>query len=277
MTTDLAWAPVEASLEDILATYPRPLEELTAGNVPAFIMRRAYNPDHAAALVKHFYDRGLIYDPRPTGKGRVDIGTSIGSHGGNPEFFLDHARQTNELFETLFEGYDDPVKFMYDTLTALSVDKRAVTGHEPDGQRYGPAIFRTYYEDRGHGPHLDILERDRLEGTPRSNYALARFERQLSCVMCFQDAEIDEEQGQTFIYRYQWRPGMPKGWNKTFREDAAAQGIERVRVQLQPGDCYVFCSEFVHEVPNISGETPRIVLAAFFGMSQDDDEMFVWS
>ncbi len=277
MTTDLAWAPVEASQEDILATYPRPLEELTAGNVPAFIMRRAYKPEHAAALVERFYERGVIFDPRERDLGRVDIGTSIGSHGGNREFFLDHARQTHELFETLFEGYDDPVKLMYETLTALSVDKRAVTGYEPDGQQYGPAIFRTYYEERGHGPHLDILERDRLDGTPRSNYALARFERQLACVMCFQDAEIDEEQGQTFIYRYRWHPDMPKGWNKTFQEDAAAQGIERVRVQLQPGDLYVFCSEFVHEVPSISGETPRIVLAAFFGMSQDDDEMFVWS
>ena len=84
----------------------------------------------------------------------------MGGRCRDRETFLEHARQTNELFE----GYDDPVKFMYETLTALSVDKRAVVGHEPDGQRYGPAIFRTYYEDRGHGPHLDILERDRLEG-----------------------------------------------------------------------------------------------------------------
>lgn len=277
MTTDLAWAPVEASLEEILASYPRPLEELTAGNVPALIMRRAYNPEHAAALVKRFYERGLIFDPREQSGGRVDIGTSMGGQCRDRENFLEHARQTHELFETLFEGYDDPVKLMYDTLTALSVDKRAVTGYEPDGSKYGPAIFRTYYEDRGHGPHLDILERDRMEGGARSTYDLMRFERQLSCIMCFQDAEIDEEQGQTFIYRYRWRPGMPRGWNKTFREDSAAQGIERVKVQLQPGDLYVFCSEFVHEVPNISGETPRIVLAAFFGMSQDDDEMFVWS
>ena len=277
MTMGIGWNSVEASIDEILGKYPRPLEELTAGNVPAFIMRRAYNPDHAAALVKRFYDRGLLYDPRPTGNGRVDIGTSMGGRCNNREDFLKHARQTNELFETLFEGYDDPVKFMYDALTALSVDKRAVTGYEPDGSRYGPAIFRTYYEDRGHGPHLDILERDRLEGNPRSNYAVGRFERQLSCVLCFQDAEVDEEQGQTFIYRHRWHPNMPKGWNKTFREDAAAQGIERVRVQLHPGDFYVFCPEFVHEVPNISGETARIVLAAFLAISQDADEMFVWS
>jgi hypothetical protein len=276
MTTDVAWAPVEADLDDILANYRRPLEELTAGNVPAFIMRRAFNPDHAAALVERFYERGLMFDPRKTGAGRVDIGTSMGSRCGDREQFFADARQTHELFETLFEGYDDPVKFMYDRLTALSVDKRAVCGHEPDGQQYGPAIFRGYYEERGHGPHLDILERDRLDGNPRSTYEVARFARQLSGILCLQDAEADEERGQTFIYRHKWRPDMPKGWNKTFREDAAAQGIERVRVQLQPGDFYVFCPEFVHEVPNISGETARIVLAAFFAMSQDDDEMFVW-
>ncbi len=277
MTTDVGWTPVEADLDEILANHPRPLEELLAGDVPAFIMRRAYNPVHAAALVDRFYERDLIFDPRIGGEGRVDIGTSMGGRGGDREAFFAHARQTHELYETLFEGYDDPVKFMYDTLTALSVDKRAVVGHEPDGSLYGPAIFRTYYEDRGHGPHLDILARDRLLGGARAGYDLIRFERQLSCVLCFQDAEVDEEQGQTFIYRYRWRPDMPKGWNKTFREDAAARGIERVRVQLQPGDLYVFSSEFVHEVPNISGETPRIVLAAFFGWSQDEEEMFVWS
>ena len=152
-----------------------------------------------------------------------------------------------------------------------------MTGYEPDGCPYGPAIFRTYYEDRGHGPHLDILERDRLEGIHAATTQSDVSECQLSFVLCFQDAEVDEEQGQTFIYRHRWRPNMPKGWNKTFREDAAAQGIERVRVQLHPGDFYVFCPEFVHEVPNISGETARIVLAAFLAISQDADEMFVWS
>lgn len=278
MTTDVAWAPVEADLEYILTGYRRPLEELTSGRVPAFVMRRAYDPEHAAALVRRFYERGLLFDPRQReGVGRVDIGTSMGSRCGDRESFLDHAGQTHELFENLFEGYDDPVQLMYETLTALSVDKRAVVGYEPDGRRYGPAIFRTYYEDRGHGPHFDILERDRLEGNPRSTYAVGRFERQLSCVLCFQDAAVDEERGQTFIYRHRWNPDMPKGWNRTFHGDAAAQGIERVRVQLQPGDLYVFCPEFVHEVPDVSGDTPRIVLAAFFGMSRDDDEMFVWS
>jgi hypothetical protein len=278
MAQNGTWAPVEADLDTILAEHPRPLFDLVEGRVPAFIMRGAYKPAHAAALVERFYQRGLLYDPRQReGVGRVDIGTSMGSHGGDSEKFFQHARETHELFSHLFEGYDDPVKFIYATLSALAVDKRVMVGREPDGRLYGPAIFRTYYEDRGHGPHTDILERDRLEGTPRSRYEIARFARQLSGVLCFQDAEADAERGQTFLYRRKWMPDMAAGWNKTFHQDAADQGIERVRVQLAPGDFYVFCSEYVHEVPFVRGETPRIVLASFFALSEDDDEIYVWS
>ncbi len=279
MTTETTWSPVEGDLQTILASHPRPLEELLSGEVPAFIMRGAYDSDHAAALVRRFYDRGLLFDPRTRDEkiGRVDIGTSMGGRGSDQEAFFAHAEQTHELFETFFDGYDDPVELIYDTLTALAVDKRAVVGHEPDGRRYGPAIFRTYYEGRGHGPHLDVLARDRLVGGSRAGYDIIRFERQLSAVLCFQPAEFDEERGQTFVYRKRWDPSLPKGWNKTWVGDADSAGIDRVRIQLEAGDLYVFCSEFVHEVPLVRGDTPRIVLAAFCGWSQDEDEMFVWS
>lgn len=43
MTTDVAWSPVEADLDEILTTHPRPLDELLAGDVPAFIMRRLWS------------------------------------------------------------------------------------------------------------------------------------------------------------------------------------------------------------------------------------------
>ena len=279
MTTASTWSPVEGDLQTILAAHPRPLEELLAGAAPAFIMRGAYNPEHATALVRRFYDRGLLFDPRTREKemGRVDIGTSMGSRGSDDEAFFAHAQQTHELFKALFDDYDDPVKFIYEMLTALAVDKKAVVGHEPNGRRYGPAIFRTYYEGRGHGPHMDILERDRLTGGSRCNYDIIRFERQLSAVLCFQAAEFDEKRGQTFVYRKRWDPNMPRGWNKSWAQDAETAGIERVRIELEAGDFYVFCPEFVHEIPFVQGETPRIVLAAFFGWSPDDDEMFVWS
>jgi len=36
-------------------------------------------------------------------------------------------------------------------------------------------------------------------------------------------------------------------------------------------------SETIHEVPHVFGNTPCIVLAVFFAMSEDDEEIFVWS
>ncbi|NKB72309.1 MAG: hypothetical protein GKR89_34965 [Candidatus Latescibacteria bacterium] len=272
------WVPVEADLDTIAERYDQPLFELVEGRVPAFIFRSAYSADHAASLVDRFYRRGLLFDPRlREGVGRVDVGTSMGSHGRDPDRFFQHADQTNALFATLFDGCDNPVERIYRTVAGLAPGKQVKTAREADGRLYGPAIFRTYYEERGHGPHTDTLWRDRVENTPRSRYAIGRFEHQLSVVLCLQDSAQHPESGQTFLYRQRWTPAMQTGWNKTFHRDAQEQGIARVRVQLQPGDLYVFCSEYVHEVPHVQGDKPRIVLAAFFAMSEEDGEIYGWS
>ena len=45
---------------------PEPLNALASGEVPAIVCRQAFNPDHCVALIERLYERGLIYDPRPT-------------------------------------------------------------------------------------------------------------------------------------------------------------------------------------------------------------------
>src|SRR5437879_1459423 len=50
-----------------------------------------------------------------------------------------------------------------------------------------------------------------------------------------------------------------------FHEYAAEHGVERIRIELGPGDFYVFNTRNIHEVPYIQGHTPRIVLATFLG------------
>jgi len=62
-----------------------------------------------------------------------------------------------------------------------------------------------------------------------------------------------------------------------FRQYVDEKGIERVQVHLEPGDLYFFFTENFHEVPAVLGEQPRAVLAIFFAMSPDDDEIFVWA
>ena len=92
MPSDRDWVPVEPDLETILAKYSRPMNDLAAGRIPAVLLRQAFNPEHCAELVKRFYERGLLYDPRSPGSDesvrRVDIGTSLGTHGRNPAVFF---------------------------------------------------------------------------------------------------------------------------------------------------------------------------------------------
>ena len=67
MTKNQAWPPVEGDLTDILKKYPQPLMALAAGEMPAILLRQAYNSNHCTELIQRFYERGLMYDPHKTG------------------------------------------------------------------------------------------------------------------------------------------------------------------------------------------------------------------
>ena len=276
MTVPHAWTPAEGSPQGILKKYPKPLNALVSGEVPAIVLRQAFNPDHCVGLVERLYERGLAYDPRQTedSKRPVYVGPAFVRYNADPEKFFGYAADTHELFKTLFNGYDDPVKTFYEVLSYLAPDKRVMTAREPDGRLYGPAVFRVYYADIGHGPHFDsVAKRQKL-----FNYEVSRFQHQLAGVMCFQNSEKEGESGEPFLYNCPWTPAVQEYITEgTFSQYVAEQGIPRIQIQLEPGDLYFFFSENIHEVPPVIGEKPRIVLAAFFGMSPDDEEIFVWS
>src|SRR5438132_5788081 len=169
MTATTAWELVEPDLQTALLAHERPLDALAAGAIPAVVLRGAYPPETCQRLYEKLLAEGLLYDPAlpvpehlleasvpegyyregrqgvergawqqhlATGKRRIDIGTSLGYRGSDPEAFFAHAAQTHQLFERLFAGLPSPVRLLYDRLRDLSRGKRVVTAHEPDGRRY---------------------------------------------------------------------------------------------------------------------------------------------
>ena len=169
---------------------------------------------------------------------------------------------------------DDPVRTMYDLLAALAPDKQVKTAYEPDDSIYGPAIFRIYHSETGHGPHFDSVRKR----TRALDYQITRFEYQFAAVLCLQNARADEPGGEPFLYNCSWSPEVQEYLdNNTFDAYTAAHHIDRIQVQLEPGDLYFFFTENIHEVPLVQGEIQRGVLAIFFAMSADDDEIFVWA
>jgi hypothetical protein len=276
MTTS-TWTPFEATIPEILDRHPEPLLALAHGEVPAFVLRQHYQPTHCRALMRRFYERGLLYDPHAAGDGtarRVDIGTSFGSHRADRDKFHAHSAETLKLFETLFDGYDDPVRSMYDALAKLAPDKEVKTAREPDGRLYGPAIFRVYHREMGHGPHYDSV----AKRTQAFDYQISRFTHQFAAILCFQNSTKETGTGEPYLYNCPYRPELQEHLSRDkFPAYVAEQGIERAQVQLEPGDLYFFFTENVHEVPAIIGDQPRAVLAIFFAMSSDDDEIYVWA
>ncbi len=275
MARPRTWLPVEGAVDEILARVPRPFDAMRAGEIPAVIVRRAFPAEHCAALIARFYKRGLLYDPREKGEPRrVDIGTSLGHLARDPDAFYDHARQTHALFASLFNGFDDPVQTLYDALAKMLPHKRVMTARSPDGRLYGPAIFRTYYEGLGHYPHYDSVSKR----SKRYEFSASRFDHQFAGVLCFQNSEVRGDSGEGILYNAPMAPEFQGPLDeKRFREYADQQGIARVQVHLEPGDLYFFYSETIHEVPFVVGDVPRVVLASFIGMSEDDPEVYVWS
>lgn len=302
---EATWRPVQPDFKAIFEAYPEPLEALIAGQIPAAVLRNAYPVAACQQLTDRLIEQELLYDPTgplpetfqeqvipdgtyiggisnsarqaPVGstKRRIDVGTSLGYRGSNPEGFFEHAQQTHKLFEHLFDGLPNPVRLLYERLSELSRGKkRAVTAYEPDGRKYGPVIIRAHYGPFTYAPHFDSVKlREK-----RQRYAVYSFDHQLGGVLILQNSERDGDTAQSIIHHYLWQPEVQSFLDeKTFHEFAKERGIESCRVVLNPGDLYFFNTRLIHEVPGVDGVQPRIVLAAFIGYSASNDEMFLWS
>ena len=272
------WLPAEPELATVLTHYPNPIQALANAEIPAVVLRQAYDPGECAGLVKRFVQWGLMRDPNDSNSAdkrtRIDIGTSLGNRGHDPDAFLAHAIGTHELFPHLFSGFTDPVQTMYDALSALAPGKHVQTAHEPDGRRYGPAIFRIHYTTHSYIPHIDSV---RLR-EKRTNYAVYRFQHQFAGILCLQNALHGERSAQTIVHNCLWTEEIqPHLANGSFHNFAAQNQIEQYRVDLAPGDLYFFNTHCIHEIPPLDGNNPRIVLAVFIGYSPDDPDVYVWS
>lgn len=272
------WQAAEPTLDAILTQYNDPLLALSKAEMPAIIIRKAYNVKHGYGLIQRFLDRDLMRDPNDTDtedkRTRIDVGTSLGNLGNDKEAFLNHAVGTHKLYETLFDGFDNPVDLIYDSLSTLAADKKVLIAQEPDGRQYGPAIFRIHYTHHSYKPHIDhVTLREK-----RFNYAVSRFEHQFAGILCLQNATFEGQSPQAILHQCLWTEEIqPHIANETFYDYAAENGIGHCQVNLEAGDLYFFNTRCIHEVPAVQGSNPRIVLAVFIGYSPDDDEVFVWS
>ena len=273
------WSAIEPDLKAVNRRYVNPIESLAQAQCPAFVLRRAYSPDHCRGLVRRFIDMGLMRDasePRSADdvRPRIDIGTSLGNRGSDRARFLEHAETTHFLFNFLFEGFDNPIECVYKSLEALCPGKEVKTAYEPDGRPYGPAIFRIHYEGQRYKPHIDhVVLR---EG--RTDYSVYRFKHQFAGVLCLQNADGRGPGAQSILHQCLWTPEVqPHIAEDSFSSYAQANDIGQCEVSLEPGDLYFFNTRLVHEVPAILGDQARVVLAVFIGYSADDREVLVWS
>ncbi len=307
VTTENSWRLCEPDTAAILSERSRPLDDLAAGDIPAIVIRNAFPKPACHALVDRLIHQELLYDPAApipdkfienaipegyyregrnkeatlawqaktaTGRRRIDIGTSLGYRGSDPEDFFAHSRQTHELFSGLFTPDEDPIRVLYDNLQRLACGKQVKTACEPDGRVYGPAIIRAHYGGYTYAPHFDSV---RLR-EKREDYAVHAFEHQFAGVLVLQNTQLGDHSAQCVLHRCLWQPEIdPHVRNGTFHDYADREEIGNVQVVLEPGDLYFFNTRCIHEVPGVAGDLPRIVLATFIGYSSDRDDIFVWS
>ncbi len=272
------WLPAEPNLKTVLKNYQNPIYSLSQAEIPAIILRNVYSPEQCQGLINRFTNMGLMRDEADTNSAdkrtRIDIGTSLGNRGDNKTRFLAHAETTHHLFQFLFDGFDNPIDLIYQSLSALSPGKDVQIAREPDGSLYGPAIFRVHYETHSYKPHIDSVK----YREQRTDYAVYRFEHQFAGVLCIQNADETGEATQAILHKCLWSENIqPYIAEETFDKYTSENKIEHYRVNLQQGDLYFFNTRCIHEVPPVKGTRARIVLAVFIGYSPDDDEIYVWS
>jgi hypothetical protein len=307
MPTSTAWELLGPDVQSARRAHARPLEALAEGVIPAIVLRSAYPAELCQRLYEKLIAEGLLYDPaKPVpehlleaslpegyyregrrgveqgawqerlagGRRRIDIGTSLGYRGSDPEGFFAHAAQTQALFARLFTDLASPVRLLYDRLRDLACGKGVVTAHEPDGRCYGPAIIRAHYGGYTYRPHFDSV---RLR-EQRGNYAVYHFAHQFAGVLVLRNSERAGRTAQCILHHYLWQPEVQPYLDAgTFHDFAAARGIDNVHVHLEPGDLYFFNTRLIHEVPGVDGFEPRIVLASFIGYSPEAPDLFVWA
>ena len=66
MATSLPWSPAEPDLQAVLAAHPDPLRALAGAEMPAIVLRQAYDPAQCMPLLQRFTDWGLMRDPKAT-------------------------------------------------------------------------------------------------------------------------------------------------------------------------------------------------------------------
>jgi hypothetical protein len=294
-----SWSCLDPDLESVLARESDPVARLAEGEYAAIIVRGAFPREECQSLVRFLIDQELMFessDPRILDKAipanrvdrftqhglnpqdslrkRIDIGTSLGNLGDDQEAFLNHAAQTHELFGRLFTDRPNPIQVIFDNLQKLCEQKRVVTAYEPDGRKYGPAIFRVHYGGYTYGPHFDSVK----NREQRTAYAVHQYDHQLAGILCIQNTTINGVTAQGIIHRQLWTPEVDS-YIKSSRFDEFKQqnDVSHARVDLEPGDLYFFNTGMIHEVPGVPGDLPRIVLATFIGYSHDNDEIMVWS
>lgn len=278
MKSETNWLPAEPDLKTVSVNYKDPIYSLSQTEIPAIILRNAYSPEQCQGLIHRFTNMGLMRDEGDSSsqdkRTRIDIGTSLGNRGSDKEGFLAHAETTHHLFQFLFDGFDNPVDLIYESLAALSPGKEVKVAREPDGSLYGPAIFRVHYETHSYKPHIDSVK----YREQRTDYAVYRFEHQFAGVLCVQNADANGKGTQAILHRCLWSEDVqPYIAEETFDKYAAENSIENCQVDLNQGDLYFFNTRCIHEVPAVQGTRARIVLAVFIGYSPDDNEVYVWS
>jgi len=166
---------------------------------------------HCQGLIQRFINWNLIRDPNDTNsvdkRNRIDIGTSLGNRGADQEGFYANAVYTHKLFEHLFDDFRQPgADNVRQPKRRWVVGKEVKTAQEPEGRRYGPAIFRTHYTSHRYPPHIDSVRCAKK----RTNYAVYRFEHQFAGILLFSKTpRMARTIPKSFCNNCLWTPGNP--------------------------------------------------------------------
>ena len=129
-------------------------------------------------------------------------------------------------------------------------------------------------------------ERSKTGYRPDSYGVLTRHRFSTSVIVTLQAPDRDKDPHDLHVWRVRWPALVFNCSVKTVQAYGIGVRLDnlpkrllegRVDIKGDPGDVYMFNSEFIHDTPKITGDSSRMVIGGVVGYSRNEPLVEVWS
>ena len=236
------------------------------GTIPAIIIKKFYGKKDCEKIVYHIKEQKIE-------EFEVDrlnhLGTFLMAHTTNKKQYFEEAKKDKKIFRNIFRQTENPIEKIHKTFQEIFPDYVVGLANE-ENKAYSECIIRIHQKGKKIPIHKDNVSYEGKE------FAISKIDNQLSCVLHLQKSEVG---GELTVYKKQWTKKDEKNREITFGySNKVISNKEKCEISnIEQGDLVIINPNYFHSVSEITGETPRITLGMFLGISINKMKIVSWA